>query len=340
VNGFRFRVKKLIVEYRQRNNVINTNTKHKMSNVELDNYNHILDLPIVRDLLKANKKLKRRNKELKQLIRLIGNNVSLLTSKNKSKPVQEEEDDDEVKIIQIKKERKEVIVIDDDTEIEEIEKCIQQTMPYNENIVYEIVDAGGESPRTPPAAEEDEGEIEEVSDGEGGVFGFRVYKSSDVATEAATEEEDAVAASEAGVATKSLAPRTPPAAEEEEEEATEEEEAEEEEATEEEATEEEATEEEATEEEATEEEATEEEATEEEATEEEEAEEEEEGASDPAEGGVRGDDSPAEEVYEVTIKGKSYYTSNEKNGTIYGLDENGDVSLEVGVYKAGKPTFF
>ena len=47
-----------------------------------------------------------------------------------------------------------------------------------------------------------------------------------------------------------------------------------------------------------------------------------------------------EEVYEVTIKGKSYYTSNEKNGTIYGLDENGDVSIEVGVYKAGKPTFF
>jgi hypothetical protein len=52
------------------------------------------------------------------------------------------------------------------------------------------------------------------------------------------------------------------------------------------------------------------------------------------------DPAEEEEVYEVTIKGKSYYTSNEKNGTIYGLDENGDVSLEVGVYKAGKPTFF
>jgi hypothetical protein len=75
-------------------------------------------------------------------------------------------------------------------------------------------------------------------------------------------------------------------------------------------------------------------------------------------GGVRGDEFPAdeesggvrditegetaedEEVYEVTINGKSYYTTNETSGAIYGLDENGDVSLEVGVYKAGKPTFF
>lgn len=46
-----------------------------------------------------------------------------------------------------------------------------------------------------------------------------------------------------------------------------------------------------------------------------------------------------EEVYEVIIKGKTYYTSNEKSGVIYGVDENGDVSLEVGVYKDGKPTF-
>ena len=32
-------------------------------------------------------------------------------------------------------------------------------------------------------------------------------------------------------------------------------------------------------------------------------------------------------------------TTNEINGTIYDVDENGDVSLEVGVYKNGKPTF-
>ena len=46
-----------------------------------------------------------------------------------------------------------------------------------------------------------------------------------------------------------------------------------------------------------------------------------------------------EEVYEVCIKGKTYYTSNEKSGVIYGIDSNGDVSLEVGVYKDGKPIF-
>jgi hypothetical protein len=41
----------------------------------------------------------------------------------------------------------------------------------------------------------------------------------------------------------------------------------------------------------------------------------------------------------VCIKGKTYYTSNEKSGVIYGIDSNGDVSLEVGVYKDGKPIF-
>ncbi len=47
-----------------------------------------------------------------------------------------------------------------------------------------------------------------------------------------------------------------------------------------------------------------------------------------------------DEVYEVTINKKIYYTTNEKNGTIYDVDENGDVSIEVGQYKDGKPTFW
>jgi hypothetical protein len=56
---------------------------------------------------------------------------------------------------------------------------------------------------------------------------------------------------------------------------------------------------------------------------------------------MKEEEAPAdeEEVYEVIIKGKAYYTSNEKSGIIYGVDENGDVSLEVGVYKDGKPVF-
>ena len=46
-----------------------------------------------------------------------------------------------------------------------------------------------------------------------------------------------------------------------------------------------------------------------------------------------------EEVYEVTIKGKTYYVMNEKNSIIYDIDENGDISIEVGAYKNGKPVF-
>ena len=44
-----------------------------------------------------------------------------------------------------------------------------------------------------------------------------------------------------------------------------------------------------------------------------------------------------DEVIEVTIKGKTYYTTDEKNGIIYDLDENGDISVEVGKYSNGKP---
>lgn len=62
--------------------------------------------------------------------------------------------------------------------------------------------------------------------------------------------------------------------------------------------------------------------------------------------GVNGGDSPVEEdstveedeeVIEVTIKGKTYYTTDEQNGIIYDVDENGDISIEVGKYKNGKP---
>jgi uncharacterized membrane protein YqiK len=103
------------------------------------------------------------------------------------------------------------------------------------------------------------------------------------------------------------------------EEEAEEAEAEAEEAEEEEAEAEEAEEEEAEEEEAEEEEAEEEEAEEEEA-EEEEAEEE-------------------EEVEEVTIKGKSYYTSNKVNGIIYEITKDEDVGDEVGIFKECKAIF-
>jgi hypothetical protein len=52
------------------------------------------------------------------------------------------------------------------------------------------------------------------------------------------------------------------------------------------------------------------------------------------------EEEEGDEVFEVTIQGKTYYTSNEQNGTIYDVDENGDVSMEVGVYKNGVATFY
>jgi len=58
-------------------------------------------------------------------------------------------------------------------------------------------------------------------------------------------------------------------------------------------------------------------------------------------GVVQGAVAPVEEeedaVYEVTIKGKTYYVTNEVDSVIYDVDENGDVSIEAGIYKNGKP---
>ena len=45
-------------------------------------------------------------------------------------------------------------------------------------------------------------------------------------------------------------------------------------------------------------------------------------------------------VYEIVIKGKTYYVSNETDSFIYKEDENGEISMEVGKYVDGKPTFY
>ena len=46
-----------------------------------------------------------------------------------------------------------------------------------------------------------------------------------------------------------------------------------------------------------------------------------------------------EDVYEIEINGKTYYVSNELNSVIYAADESGDITIEAGVYKNGKPVF-
>ena len=123
-----------------------------------------------------------------------------------------------------------------------------------------------------------------------------------------------------------------------EEEEAEEEEAEEEEAEAEEAEAEEAEAEEAEAEEEEEEEAEAEEEEEEEAeAEEAEADEEEADEEEEAEETIQVDDE--EEVYEIAIKGKKYFTTNEKNGSIYAIDNSGDVGNEIGSFKNGVACF-
>jgi hypothetical protein len=217
---------------------------------ETENYQYLLGLPIVSDLLKENKKLRKRNKELKRLIRLIGNNMSLLTPSDRKRrnPSFDDDYDDMVEVVNIKKEKVVVDVADDEP-----------------NIVYEIIvkepEAEEEEEEEEEAVEEEEEEEEAVEEEEAG--GVRDSGEADTAEEEDTDESGGVQDS---------------------------------------------------------------------------------GETDTDESGgieeVRDSGEAEEEVYEVTIKGKSYYTTNETSGTIYGLDENGDVSLEVGVYKAGKPTFF
>jgi len=54
---------------------------------------------------------------------------------------------------------------------------------------------------------------------------------------------------------------------------------------------------------------------------------------------VEQEEEQDDEVYEVTINDKVYYETNEKDSIIYGLDENGDISVEAGKYVNGKPVF-
>jgi len=124
-----------------------------------------------------------------------------------------------------------------------------------------------------------------------------------------------------------------------EEETKEDEEGEEEEEQEEQEEQEQQEEEEEAEDEVVEEEAGEEEAGEEEAGEEE-VEEEEVEEADECEVECEVEEEEADEVESVMINNKEYYTTNSTNGVIYNVDENGDITDEVGVFKNGVATFY
>ena len=47
----------------------------------IENFRYLENLPIVKQLIQENDRLRRRNKELKNLVRLISGNVSLFSNK-------------------------------------------------------------------------------------------------------------------------------------------------------------------------------------------------------------------------------------------------------------------
>ena len=47
-----------------------------------------------------------------------------------------------------------------------------------------------------------------------------------------------------------------------------------------------------------------------------------------------------EEVYEVLVKGKKVYTTDEKNGVIYEILPDDDIGKEIGKFKNGKPLLY
>ena len=47
-----------------------------------------------------------------------------------------------------------------------------------------------------------------------------------------------------------------------------------------------------------------------------------------------------EEVFETTINNKDYYTTDEKNGSIFKIMDDGDIGDEIGKFNNSKAIFF
>ena len=250
---------KLIVEY---NFHITLKIPINMSSAT-ENFIYIQKLPFVKQLLKENKKLKRRTKELKRLVRLISNNLPLFDSNRKCASKNKRDEDEDEDIIDL--------TSNDDYNDDDTFHDLPSIKIKKENIRIIITE---ENTKPIEKNRDDEVQVEEETEEDEEV---QAEEDEEVQAEAEEKEDEE---------------------EEEEVQVEEEEEAQEEE-----------------------EEVQSKEEEEEVQSKEEEEEEEE------------------EEVYEVIIKGKTYYTSNEISGVIYGVDTNGDVSIEVGSYKDSKPVF-
>ena len=55
---------------------------------------------------------------------------------------------------------------------------------------------------------------------------------------------------------------------------------------------------------------------------------------------VVSEEQEEEDVYEIEINGKTYYVMNEVDSIIYEADEEGEITIDAGIYKNGAPTFY
>jgi type IV secretory pathway VirB10-like protein len=270
----------------------------------------LMKMPMYKQLVKDNKVLNERVRSLEYAIQYLeSKNAKLEKKLNKKNKIINltEEDDGNISIVIEESEETiglhdEIFVVEE-TKKKALDELIVKYPDYEKHKEEKIVVV--EEINLDEGFEEEEAEAEEEEAEE-------VEAEEVEAEEVEAEEEEAEEEEAEG--------------EEAEEEEAEGEEAEGEEAEEEEAEGEEAEEEEAEGEEAEEEEAEEEEAEEEEA-EGEEAEEEE------------AEEEEGDGVYEVEINGKSYYVANEIDSIIYEADDEGEITIEAGVYKNGKPVF-
>ena len=132
-----------------------------------ENFHYIQKLPFVKQLLKENKKLKRKTKELKRLVRLISNNLPLFEAnceckRNKGATIYSEEDD-EITIVATPTKQVEVIDVDENLPVPPV-----KIKKEKDNIKLVIVeeeeeseDDGGVQGAVAPAEEEAEGEVSE-----------------------------------------------------------------------------------------------------------------------------------------------------------------------------------
>ena len=52
------------------------------------------------------------------------------------------------------------------------------------------------------------------------------------------------------------------------------------------------------------------------------------------------EEEAAEELYEIIINGKTYYYDNKESGNIYEVNDDGEITMEVGIFKNGTPSFY